>query len=170
MRRALFALAAMALSSAVPAQDPDTVAIGGGTILTVTHGTIASGVIVAVDGKITAVGGPDTPIPDGASVIDTTGQWVMPGIIDAHSHIAAESINEGQRIRLVDDRHRRRPRSNRHQYLSRARRRSHDVEPTCTAAPTPSGGRTPSSSIGGGKSADELLLEGGASGHQVRPR
>ena len=33
--------------------------------------------------------------PDGARVIDAAGQYVMPGIIDCHSHIAADSINEG---------------------------------------------------------------------------
>jgi imidazolonepropionase-like amidohydrolase len=32
--------------------------------------------------------------PSGAQVIDASGQYVMPGIIDAHSHIAADAINE----------------------------------------------------------------------------
>ena len=36
-----------------------------------------------------------TPIPAGAEVVDASGRFVSPGIIDAHSHIAAESINEG---------------------------------------------------------------------------
>ena len=35
------------------------------------------------------------PIPPGAEIIDATGRFVSPGIIDAHSHIAADSINEG---------------------------------------------------------------------------
>src|SRR6266478_9301725 len=33
--------------------------------------------------------------PKDAQVIDAAGQFVIPGIIDCHSHIAAESINEG---------------------------------------------------------------------------
>ncbi len=28
-------------------------------------------------------------------MVDATGKWVIPGIIDCHSHIAADAINEG---------------------------------------------------------------------------
>src|SRR3954470_6018188 len=69
------------------------VAIRGGTILTATRGTIANGTIVLRDGKIAAVG-QNIAIPDGADVVDATGRFVSPGIIDCHSHIAADSINE----------------------------------------------------------------------------
>ena len=71
------------------------VAIRGATILTVTRGTIQNGTIVLRDGKIAAVGGANTQVPSGADVIDASGRFVSPGIIDAHSHIAADSINEG---------------------------------------------------------------------------
>ena len=46
------------------------------------------------DGKIAAVGA-NVAIPAGAEIIDTTGQFVSPGLIDAHSHIANDAINEG---------------------------------------------------------------------------
>ena len=46
------------------------------------------------DGKIAAVGA-NVQVPAGAEVVDATGQFVTPGIIDAHSHIAADAINEG---------------------------------------------------------------------------
>ena len=71
------------------------VAIRGGTVLTVTKGTIQNGVVVLRDGKIAAVGGSGTDIPSGAEIVEAKGRFVSPGIIDAHSHIAAESINEG---------------------------------------------------------------------------
>jgi imidazolonepropionase-like amidohydrolase len=74
---------------------PPVVAIRGGTVLTVTRGTIQNGVVVLRDGKIAAVGGPNTAIPAGADVVDASGRFVTPGIIDAHSHIGADSINEG---------------------------------------------------------------------------
>ncbi len=77
------------------AQPAAAVAIRGGTVLTVTKGTIPNGVVVLRDGKIAAVGGADTAIPSGAETVDATGRFVSPGIIDAHSHIAADSINEG---------------------------------------------------------------------------
>ena len=70
------------------------VAIRGGTLLTVTRGTIQNGTIVLRDGKIAAVGA-GVAIPPGAEVIDATGRFVSPGLIDCHSHIAADSINEG---------------------------------------------------------------------------
>ena len=69
--------------------------IKSGTILTVTQGTIENGDVLIRDGKIAEVG-KDLKAPDGAKVIDATGLFVMPGIIDCHSHIAiAGSVNEG---------------------------------------------------------------------------
>jgi imidazolonepropionase-like amidohydrolase len=52
-------------------------------------------VVVLRNGRIEAVGGANTAIPANADVVDATGRFVSPGIIDAHSHIAADSINEG---------------------------------------------------------------------------
>jgi imidazolonepropionase-like amidohydrolase len=68
--------------------------IRNATILTVTNGTITGGSILIRDGKIAALG-PNVTAPADAQVIDATGKFVMPGIIDAHSHIAADAINEG---------------------------------------------------------------------------
>src|SRR5207249_4059668 len=63
-------------------------------VITATKGTIPNGTIVLRAGKIAAVGA-NVPIPAGADVVDATGKFVSPGIIDCHSHIAADSINEG---------------------------------------------------------------------------
>jgi imidazolonepropionase-like amidohydrolase len=71
------------------------VAIRNATIVTATRGTIANGTLVMRDGKIAAVGA-NVQVPAGATVIDGTGKFVSPGIIDAHSHIANDAINEGQ--------------------------------------------------------------------------
>src|ERR1700756_4625464 len=69
--------------------------IRNATILTVSHGTIDKGDILIKDGKIAAVGG-TLKAPADAVVIDATGQFVSPGIIDCHSHIAVDgSVNEG---------------------------------------------------------------------------
>src|SRR4249920_2905490 len=65
------------------------VVIKGGTILTVTHGKIENGSIYIHDGKIAAVG-QSVNAPSNATVIDATGKFVMPGIIDSHSHIALD--------------------------------------------------------------------------------
>jgi imidazolonepropionase-like amidohydrolase len=67
--------------------------IQNATILTVTKDTFVGSVLVR-DGKIAEVG-ERIAFPPDAKVIDATGQFLMPGIIDCHSHIAADSINEG---------------------------------------------------------------------------
>ncbi len=81
-------------SAANPPDSPTVILIQNATILTVSHGTIEHGSILIRDGKIAEVG-PSISAPKDAQVIDAAGQFVMPGIIDCHSHIAAESINEG---------------------------------------------------------------------------
>ena len=83
--------------SASAANPPDAAAvilIRNATILTVSHGTIEHGSILIKDGKIAEVS-QSINAPKDAQVIDAAGQFVIPGIIDCHSHIAAESINEG---------------------------------------------------------------------------
>ena len=69
--------------------------IKNATILTVSHGNIPRGSIVVRDGRIAEIG-TETSIPAGSTVIDATGLYVMPGIIDCHSHIAISGgVNEG---------------------------------------------------------------------------
>ncbi len=68
--------------------------IRGATIMTASHGVVENGSILIRDGKIADVG-PNLTAPSGARIVDGTGKFVIPGIIDAHSHIAADAINEG---------------------------------------------------------------------------
>ena len=80
--------------AAGPQETPSTFAITGGTVLTVTGGAIPRGVVLVQDGRIAAVGA-DVEVPADAARVDATGRYVSPGLVDAHSHIAADSINEG---------------------------------------------------------------------------
>jgi imidazolonepropionase-like amidohydrolase len=76
-------------------KDSQVTLIKNATILTITNGTIEHGSILIRDGKIAAVG-TDVKAPSNATVIDASGQWVMPGIVDCHSHIAIDGdVNEG---------------------------------------------------------------------------
>jgi imidazolonepropionase-like amidohydrolase len=70
------------------------IALRGGTVLTVTRGAIPNGTVLLRDGKIAAVGA-NIEVPAGAETVDVSGRFVTPGLIDAHSHIANDSINEG---------------------------------------------------------------------------
>jgi imidazolonepropionase-like amidohydrolase len=62
-------------------------AVTGATIFDGEGRRIDDGTIVLADGVVSAIGGPETPIPADALRIDGQGKWVTPGIIDAHSHL-----------------------------------------------------------------------------------
>ncbi|PKP97357.1 MAG: amidohydrolase, partial [Alphaproteobacteria bacterium HGW-Alphaproteobacteria-13] len=62
-------------------------AVRGVTIFDGEGGRIDGGTVLLSDGKVAAVGGPDTAIPEDAVVIDGTGKYLTPGIIDVHSHL-----------------------------------------------------------------------------------
>lgn len=81
---------AFLITPSIWAQD---IALKGGTILTITNGTIKNGTIVIQKGKIASIG-ENIEIPSGIPVIDVTGKFIMPGIIDSHSHIALADVNE----------------------------------------------------------------------------
>jgi imidazolonepropionase-like amidohydrolase len=62
-------------------------AITGATVFDGEGGRIENGTVVLADGLVSAIGGPDTAVPEGATRIDAAGKWVTPGIIDIHSHL-----------------------------------------------------------------------------------
>jgi imidazolonepropionase-like amidohydrolase len=86
-RRVLWALLAAAPLGAATL-------IQNATVLTVTRGTIEDASVLLDGGKIAAVGA-QVAAPAGAVVVDASGKFVTPGVIDCHSHIASDSINEG---------------------------------------------------------------------------
>jgi imidazolonepropionase-like amidohydrolase len=69
-----------------------TVAIRNATIVPVSSATIPNGTIVFSNGVITSVGA-SAQIPANATVIDGTGLFVYPGLIDAGSHVGLEEIS-----------------------------------------------------------------------------
>src|SRR5947209_6324335 len=86
-----FVLAAVVAAAPLCAQ---TIVIRNANVMTVSHGTVKGSVVVK-DGKIAAIG-EKVLEPNGATIIDAGGQYVIPGIIDCHSHIAGDGgINEG---------------------------------------------------------------------------
>ncbi len=93
MKTIRFLLATM-LTMICPALVAQVTVIQNATIETVSDGAIENGSIVIRDGQIAEVG-PNVAVPAGAEVIDAAGKWIIPGIIDAHSHIAVDgNVNE----------------------------------------------------------------------------
>ena len=60
--------------------------IRGGTVMTAAGEVIPNGQVLMVDGKIAAVGA-TVQAPAGVTVVDATGKYVTPGVIDDHSHL-----------------------------------------------------------------------------------
>lgn len=75
----------------IPAQET---LIRNATVLTITRGKLSNADILMRNGKIAAVGRNLTAAAN-ARVIDATDKYVMPGIIDCHSHSMLDTINEG---------------------------------------------------------------------------
>ena len=70
----------------------DRLAIRGATIIPVVGERIESGTILISDGRIEAVG-KDISIPVEAKVIDATGRFIMPGMINVHSAAGMSQAN-----------------------------------------------------------------------------
>src|SRR4030066_663038 len=88
--------AAAVLLAAVPGPPASggNLLLKNGNLLTVSGPVIAGGDILILDGKIARIG-QNRQAPSGVRVLDLGGQWIMPGIIDSHSHIAIEGgVNE----------------------------------------------------------------------------
>ncbi|MBC7894887.1 MAG: amidohydrolase family protein [Cytophagaceae bacterium] len=94
MRHALpFLLVALG-ASALEAQDR-AIVIRGGTLIPMNGPQIPNGTLVLRGGKIVALG-TNVPVPAGAEVVDARGRFVMPGLVDAISHIGIDNndLNE----------------------------------------------------------------------------
>src|SRR5579872_5667927 len=65
------------------------------TVMTASGQTFAPGYVVMERGEIREVGAGDGPPPqDGTQVVDATGKFVTPGIVDVHSHMGVYPVPE----------------------------------------------------------------------------
>ena len=84
-------------ASRVPAtRTGGDVLIRNATVLTMAQSGVLEQTDVLVHDGLIAQIGRGLGAPDGTIVVEATGAWVMPGIIDDHSHMASDGgINEG---------------------------------------------------------------------------
>jgi imidazolonepropionase-like amidohydrolase len=72
-----------------------TIAITGGRVVPIEGEPIENGTVLLAEGKIAAVEGPGFEVPAGCEVVDASGKWVLPGFIDAHTHLGVHEEAEG---------------------------------------------------------------------------
>jgi imidazolonepropionase-like amidohydrolase len=79
-----------------PGQEPPaSFALTGGYVVPVEGEPVDGGTVLVVGGKIAAVTAPGTEPPPGMAVVDASGKWVLPGLVDAHTHLGAREEGEG---------------------------------------------------------------------------
>ena len=85
MSRRLWCFVALCLAAPLGAQ---VIAIRAGHLVDPETGNAAANQVILVEnGKFGAIG-PNVPIPQGAEVIDLSQDYVTPGLVDAHNHLA----------------------------------------------------------------------------------
>jgi imidazolonepropionase-like amidohydrolase len=94
---ALSSTFALANISASAQKAGETIAITGGKLLTVSHGTIENGVLLITGGKIAAVGAAGSvTVPAGATIVDAHGMTVYPGLIDPDTTLGLVEVGSDE--------------------------------------------------------------------------
>jgi len=93
MKSILPILIAVMLVGTAVAQPKGSVLVKNATVITITNGTLENTDVLVQNGLITRIG-QNLNAPRGVETVDGTGKYLLPGIIDAHSHLALVSINE----------------------------------------------------------------------------
>lgn len=82
-------IAGLAMLAVAPSADAQTLAVVGATVIDGTgRAPVDAGVVLAVDGRVAEVGTVgEVRVPSDATVVDATGKYVVPGLMDANLHL-----------------------------------------------------------------------------------
>lgn len=108
MKKITYIIAAIMVMGWNPANSQTqkgSVLIKNATVLTVTKGILEDTDVLVENGIIKKIGKGITA--SNITTIDAKGKYLMPGIIDAHSHVALDAVNEGtapitSEVRMAD--------------------------------------------------------------------
>jgi imidazolonepropionase-like amidohydrolase len=93
----------MTVYRAEPARRGDVAVVGGTVLAADSLGAIPDGVVLVRDGVIVEVGpAGEVDVPARATVVDATGQTVLPGLIDLHVHLGSPDLDARQEPGLTD--------------------------------------------------------------------
>lgn len=93
MKGLVATMIAVVLATTAGTVAAETVALTGGTIITVSGEPIENGTIVITHGKITAIGA-EVDLPFDAVAIDVSGKTLFPGMVLAHTSSGMDVANE----------------------------------------------------------------------------
>lgn len=71
-----------------------TTAVRAARMLDVTAGALVENAVVLIDGERITAAGANVTIPAGATIIDLGARTMLPGLIDAHTHLMASNARE----------------------------------------------------------------------------
>src|SRR5262245_63857862 len=84
----LLALLAIPTAAQAPTQSAAITAIKAGRLIDPETGTATANQVIIIEGERIRAVGANLAIPEGATVIDLSRLTVLPGLVDAHTHMA----------------------------------------------------------------------------------
>ena len=90
--RAILLIAVLAIAAPVASASDTTVFVNVTVVPMHEETTVAAQTVVVRDGRIEAIGSvDDVPVPKGATLVDGTERYLMPGLAEMHAHVTGNS-------------------------------------------------------------------------------
>ena len=91
MKRVYFFVLLACLVADVSLAAPNSVVIKAGHLIDVLEGKVTDHAVILIEGETIKAVGPNLQIPSDAKVLDLSDSWVLPGLIDCHTHITFQT-------------------------------------------------------------------------------
>ena len=77
----------------MPASPPADIAVRNAHVVPI-DGEAFEGIVLLANGRIADLGA-HVVVPDGVETVDAGGRWLLPGFVDAHTHLGVHEEAEG---------------------------------------------------------------------------
>lgn len=100
-RRILLSLVFMILLFTAGTALAQTTALRVSHLIDPESGAVTQNQIILIKGRQILEVGTDVAVPEGAEVIDLSNAWVMPGLMDAHTHITLDGLSASMPLEII---------------------------------------------------------------------